>query len=71
MREAHEEASLEEKWVEKAKPCGTLSYFHIRKERSGGEVGYYNPMFISYMIWRSLRALSQNLAMLKWSRSAS
>ncbi|KAI0141759.1 thiamine pyrophosphokinase-related protein [Xylariaceae sp. FL1272] len=46
IREASEEALLPEPLVRKeAKPCGTLSYFHIREPGSGypGESGLLNP----------------------------
>ncbi|KAI0874429.1 thiamine pyrophosphokinase-related protein [Hypoxylon argillaceum] len=40
IREAHEEASLPSYLVRrKVKSCGTLSYFHIRNAKAGGEVG--------------------------------
>ncbi|KAI3317778.1 thiamine pyrophosphokinase-related protein [Xylariaceae sp. AK1471] len=44
IREAKEEASLPEELVrQRAKPCGTLSYFHTRKKEAGGEVGLAQP----------------------------
>ncbi|MCJ1283339.1 hypothetical protein MMC26_002667 [Xylographa opegraphella] len=44
VREAAEEASLPEEIVRKgAKPCGTVSYFHIRDSRAGGETGLMQP----------------------------
>ncbi|MCJ1236548.1 hypothetical protein MMC14_004529 [Varicellaria rhodocarpa] len=44
VREAAEEASLPEKLVRKsAKACGTVSYFHIRDRRAGGETGLLQP----------------------------
>ncbi|MCJ1401757.1 hypothetical protein MMC11_004974 [Xylographa trunciseda] len=44
VREATEEASLPEEIVRKgAKPCGTVSYFHIRDSRAGGETGLLQP----------------------------
>ncbi|KAI1264704.1 thiamine pyrophosphokinase-related protein [Xylariaceae sp. FL1019] len=46
IREASEEAELPEALVRKeAKPCGTLSYFHVRQPGSGypGESGLLNP----------------------------
>ena len=44
IREASEEASLPEQLVRHhAKPCGTVSYFHIRDERAGGEIGLLQP----------------------------
>ena len=44
VREAAEEASLPEEVVRKrAKACGTVSYFHVRDERAGGEIGLLQP----------------------------
>ena len=44
VREAAEEASLPEDVVrEGAKPCGTVSYFHVRDSRAGGETGLMQP----------------------------
>ena len=44
VREAAEEASFPEELVRaKAKACGTVSYFYIRDERAGGEVGLLQP----------------------------
>ncbi|MCJ1415993.1 hypothetical protein MMC32_002328 [Xylographa parallela] len=44
VREAAEEASLPEEVVrEGAKACGTVSYFHIRDSRAGGETGLLQP----------------------------
>ena len=44
VREAAEEASLSEQLVRSnAKPCGTVSYFHIRDPRAGGESGLLQP----------------------------
>ncbi|MCJ1291194.1 hypothetical protein MMC34_002737 [Xylographa carneopallida] len=44
VREAAEEASLPEELVRKsAKPCGTVSYFHVRDSRAGGETGLMQP----------------------------
>ncbi|KAL9596754.1 MAG: hypothetical protein Q9219_005579 [cf. Caloplaca sp. 3 TL-2023] len=44
VREAAEEASLSENLVRStAKPCGTISYFSLRDERAGGEVGLLQP----------------------------
>ena len=44
IREAAEEASLPEELVRKnTKACGTVSYFHMRDERAGGEVGLLQP----------------------------
>ena len=44
VREALEEASLPETFVrENARPCGTVTYFHVRDERAGGETGLCQP----------------------------
>ncbi|KAL9625256.1 MAG: hypothetical protein Q9160_000658 [Pyrenula sp. 1 TL-2023] len=44
VREAEEEASLPADFVRKhAKACGTVSYFHIRDARAGGETGLCQP----------------------------
>ena len=44
VREADEEASLPEDIVrKKTKACGSVSHFHIRDERAGGEVGLLQP----------------------------
>ncbi|KAF8861834.1 NUDIX domain-containing protein [Acephala macrosclerotiorum] len=44
IREADEEASLPSNLVrEKIKPEGTITYFHIRDERAGGESGLLQP----------------------------
>ncbi|KAI1292611.1 thiamine pyrophosphokinase-related protein-like protein [Xylaria venustula] len=44
INEAHEEASFSEEMVaQKAKACGTLSYFHTRRGEMGGEVGLLQP----------------------------
>ena len=44
VREASEEASFPEQLVRtKAKAVGTVSYFYIRDERAGGEVGLLQP----------------------------
>ena len=44
IREASEEASLPETLVRSnAKPCGTVSYVHIRDRRAGGEIGLFQP----------------------------
>ena len=43
IREAEEEASLPEAAVRPAKPCGTLTYFHVRDARAGGETGLCQP----------------------------
>lgn len=44
VREAHEEASLPQHMVrESAKPAGTVTYFHIRDSRAGGETRLLQP----------------------------
>lgn len=43
IREAAEEASLPADIARKAKACGTLTYFHVRDARAGGETGLYQP----------------------------
>lgn len=44
IREAKEEASLSRETVlARAKICGTVTYFHIRDERAGGETGLFQP----------------------------
>ena len=44
IREATEEASFPERLVrEHAKACGTVTYFHIRNEKAGGETGLLQP----------------------------
>ena len=44
IREASEEASLSDQLVRSnAKACGTVSYFHIRDDRAGGEAGLLQP----------------------------
>lgn len=44
VREAAEEASFSEQLVRSnAKSCGTVSYFHIRDARAGGEAGLLQP----------------------------
>ena len=44
IREAAEEASLPKDIVRKgAKACGTLTYFHVRDARAGGETGLCQP----------------------------
>ena len=44
VREAAEEASLEEELVRNgARACGTVSYFHVRDKRAGGEIGLCQP----------------------------
>ena len=44
VREAEEEASFPEDLIKRcAKSCGTVSYFFIRDEKAGGEVGLMQP----------------------------
>ena len=44
IRESDEEASFSEQLVRSnAKACGTVSYFHIREARAGGEAGLLQP----------------------------
>lgn len=44
IRESAEEASLPEEYVrQKVQCCGTISYFYVRGERAGGEVGLMQP----------------------------
>ncbi|KAI9795559.1 MAG: hypothetical protein M1833_006959 [Piccolia ochrophora] len=44
VREAGEEAGLAERVVlDGARPCGVVSYFHVRDGRAGGEVGLLQP----------------------------
>lgn len=43
IREAEEEASLPEDIVRSAKAVGTLTYFHVRDARAGGETGLCQP----------------------------
>ncbi len=44
IREAHEEAPLPRDLVrQRVKSCGTLSYFHLRNSKAGGEVGLLQP----------------------------
>ncbi|KIW11807.1 hypothetical protein PV08_09079 [Exophiala spinifera] len=43
VRECEEEASLPPDVVQPAKSCGTLTYFHIRDSRAGGEIGLCQP----------------------------
>ena len=43
IREAAEEASLPEDVARRAKACGTLTYFHVRDARAGGETGLCQP----------------------------
>ena len=44
IREASEEASLPEQLIRaNAKPCGTVSYIHVRDKLAGGETGLIQP----------------------------
>jgi len=43
IRECEEEASLPEDLVRTAQACGTLTYFHVRDSRAGGETGLCQP----------------------------
>jgi 8-oxo-dGTP pyrophosphatase MutT (NUDIX family) len=43
IRESEEEASLPAELARKAKACGTLTYFHVRDSRAGGEIGLCQP----------------------------
>ncbi|ETI21396.1 hypothetical protein G647_07743 [Cladophialophora carrionii CBS 160.54] len=43
VRECEEEASLPEDLVRTAQACGTLTYFHVRDSRAGGETGLCQP----------------------------
>lgn len=43
IRESQEEASLPEEIVRNAKAVGTLTYFHVRDARAGGETGLCQP----------------------------
>lgn len=44
VRESAEEASLPEALIrERVKPVGTVTYFHVRTEKAGGEVGLLQP----------------------------
>lgn len=43
IRESMEEASIPADVVKNAKPCGTMTYFYVRDERAGGEVGLCQP----------------------------
>ena len=46
VKEAKEEANFEESYVRAhAKPCGFVSYFYVRHEEAGGEVGLLQPEF--------------------------
>lgn len=43
IRESMEEASIPEDVAKHAKACGTMTYFYVRDERAGGEVGLCQP----------------------------
>jgi 8-oxo-dGTP pyrophosphatase MutT (NUDIX family) len=43
IRECEEEASLPEELVRNAVACGTLTYFHVRDSRAGGETDLCQP----------------------------
>lgn len=43
IRESMEEASIPEEIVRQAKATGTMTYFYVRDERAGGEVGLCQP----------------------------
>ena len=43
IRECAEEASLPEHVAKTAKGCGTVTYFHVRDGRAGGETGLLQP----------------------------
>jgi len=43
VRECEEEASLPAEIVHSAQACGTLTYFHVRDQRAGGETGLCQP----------------------------
>lgn len=43
IRESMEEASIPADVVKRAKACGTMTYFYVRDERAGGEVGLCQP----------------------------
>ncbi|KAL2438265.1 Thiamine pyrophosphokinase [Exophiala dermatitidis] len=43
VRECEEEASLPAEIARSSKPCGTLTYFHLRDARAGGETGLCQP----------------------------
>lgn len=43
VRESEEEASLPESVVRTAIACGTLTYFHVRDSRAGGEISLCQP----------------------------
>lgn len=43
IRESMEEASIPEDVVKHAKACGTMTYYYVRGEQAGGEVGLCQP----------------------------
>lgn len=43
VRESMEEASIPADVVQHARACGTMTYFYVRDERAGGEVGLCQP----------------------------
>jgi len=43
VRESMEEASLAEDVVRNTRACGTMTYFYVRDQRAGGEVGLCQP----------------------------
>lgn len=43
IRESMEEASIPHDVAKRAKACGTMTYFYVRDERAGGEVGLCQP----------------------------
>lgn len=43
IRESMEEASLPEEIAKNSKACGTMTYFHLRDARAGGETGLCQP----------------------------
>lgn len=43
VRESMEEASLPCEVVQHARACGTMTYFHLRDGRAGGEIGLCQP----------------------------
>ena len=43
VREAEEEASMPEAVMRRVKAVGTVSYFHVRDRRAGGEAGFLQP----------------------------
>lgn len=43
IREAEEEASIPEAIIRRTRAVGTVSYFHVRDRRAGGEAGFLQP----------------------------